>query len=198
MIVLALHADLSALQTAVLALMGFDLCGGAVVNAARTAGRRFHCLEQSARRSLIFCAAHIHTLVPAAVFPLFSMTIAIQFYIDLYWVGRLLRGSPVRAAASALSDRLRHRHCAPDDMGYSAATRRSCAASIHRLGASRDDDQASPSAPGAARRRSSPARMPPVRRDREPRQGTACTSYPHTLSALIQRGYAPAMSMPSA
>lgn len=79
-IVPALHADLSALQTAVLALMGFDLCGGAVVNAARTAGRRFHCPEQSARRSLIFCAAHIHTLVPAAVFPLFSMTIAIQFY----------------------------------------------------------------------------------------------------------------------
>ena len=47
MIVLALHADLSVLQTAVLTLMGFDLCGGAVVNATRAAGRRFHLTRDS-------------------------------------------------------------------------------------------------------------------------------------------------------
>lgn len=83
MIVLALHADLSALQTAVLALMGFDVCGGAVVNATQAAGRRFHHPEQPARRSLLFCAAHIHTLVLSAIFPIFPMTVAIQFYIGL-------------------------------------------------------------------------------------------------------------------
>lgn len=40
---------------------------------------------RSSRRSapLLFCTAHIHTLVLAAIFPLFSMTIAIQFYIGL-------------------------------------------------------------------------------------------------------------------
>ena len=96
MIVLALHADLSVLQTAVLTLMGFDLCGGAVVNATRAAGRRFHCPEQRARRSLLFCAAHIHILVLAAIFPLFSMTTAVQFYIGLVASCAAARCAPPR------------------------------------------------------------------------------------------------------
>lgn len=83
MIVLALHADLSVLQTAVLTVIGFDLCGGAVVNATKAAGRRFHHPEQPTRRSLLFCAAHIHVLVLATLFPIFPMTVAIQFYIGL-------------------------------------------------------------------------------------------------------------------
>lgn len=94
MIMLALHADLSALQTAVLALMGFDICGGAVVNATRAAEQRFHHAGNPAWRSVSFCAAHIHPLILAAVFPIFPMKAATIFYAGMVASCGVIRYTP--------------------------------------------------------------------------------------------------------
>ena len=48
---------------------GFDLFGGAVVNATPSCSRRFHTGKRSRGSALGFIAGHIHTLVLAAVLP---------------------------------------------------------------------------------------------------------------------------------
>ena len=48
---------------------GFDLFGGAVVNATPACSRRFHTGKRSRGSALGFIAGHIHTLVLAAVLP---------------------------------------------------------------------------------------------------------------------------------
>ncbi|ASO18303.1 hypothetical protein AHOG_03225 [Actinoalloteichus hoggarensis] len=68
------------LQVTVLALLGFDLFGGAVVNATAAATRRFHGARASRRRQWGFVAAHVHLLGVALVFPGYPWATAVVQY----------------------------------------------------------------------------------------------------------------------
>jgi len=59
----------------VLAVLGFDLFGGAVVNATAAVSRRFH-----TRRQVIFVAAHVHLPVLALILPAYPWSTAITLY----------------------------------------------------------------------------------------------------------------------
>ena len=52
--------------------------------------------DTGAETALGYGAAHIHTLVLAAIFPLFSMTTAVQFYIGLVTSCAAARCAPAR------------------------------------------------------------------------------------------------------
>ena len=78
--VLMLSTDLPLMATVVVALLALDLFGGAVVNATRSAKRRFHGPDRSARHHLGFVAAHIQPFVLALVVPDFTWTVAAAVY----------------------------------------------------------------------------------------------------------------------
>ncbi|ABP54803.1 hypothetical protein [Salinispora tropica] len=64
----------------VLAVLGFDLFGGAVVNATAAVSRRFHTGVTAARRQVIFVAAHVHLPVLALILPAYPWSTAITLY----------------------------------------------------------------------------------------------------------------------
>jgi hypothetical protein len=69
----AVHAGLAPLSVFVLAVVAFDLIGGAVVNATAAAKQRFH---RPGRRGRLlgFVAGHVHPLVLALLVPGFGWT----------------------------------------------------------------------------------------------------------------------------
>ncbi|MFI6871120.1 hypothetical protein [Nocardia sp. NPDC050406] len=74
-VTLAVRADLSALAIVVIAVVAFDLCGGAVVNATASAKRHFHREGRTARHHLLFVAIHLQPFLLALVvseFPWYS------------------------------------------------------------------------------------------------------------------------------
>lgn len=85
-------------RTLVLAVLAFDLFGGAVVNATPAAERRFHHPRHWLRRMIGFVAAHVHLLVVALLFPGYSWVAASCLYLGLV-------GSAV--AVTLTGDRLR-------------------------------------------------------------------------------------------
>ncbi len=78
----------------VLAVLGFDLFGGSVVNATASVSRRFHTGATAARRQVLFVAAHVHLPVLALILPAYPWSTAITLYI-----GTLAAAVLVAAAA---------------------------------------------------------------------------------------------------
>ncbi|MFD4441895.1 hypothetical protein ACFWPK_19180 [Nocardia sp. NPDC058519] len=77
---LAGYAGGSALVIAVVALVGFDLFGGAVVNATASAKRWFHRPGRDARHHLAFVAIHAQPFLLALVVPGFGWWTAAAIY----------------------------------------------------------------------------------------------------------------------
>ncbi|MFI7079257.1 hypothetical protein ACIBO1_18355 [Micromonospora sp. NPDC049903] len=80
-----------------LTVLGFDLFGGAVVNATVSASRRFHTGADVVRRQLVFVAAHVHLPVVALVLPAYPWSTAIVLY-----AGTLAAAVLIATAAPAL------------------------------------------------------------------------------------------------
>ncbi|MEV0855906.1 hypothetical protein [Nocardia fluminea] len=76
----ARHAGGSALVIIVVALVGFDLFGGAVVNATTSAKRWFHRPGRDARHHLAFVAIHLQPFLLALVVPGFGWWTAAAIY----------------------------------------------------------------------------------------------------------------------
>lgn len=90
-------ADYSVPIVLVLAVLGFDLVGGAVVNATASASRRFHTGTAAARRQVFFVATHVHLLVLALVLPAYPWSTAIALY-----AGTLAAAAAIAAASPTL------------------------------------------------------------------------------------------------
>ncbi|PZG38071.1 hypothetical protein C1I98_24815 [Spongiactinospora gelatinilytica] len=65
---------------AFLALAGFDLFGGTVVNATASAKRRFHRPGRTARHHFLFVAGHVHPFLMALLVPGFGWGAAVAVY----------------------------------------------------------------------------------------------------------------------
>jgi hypothetical protein len=78
--VLAADAGVPALPLVVVAVVAFDLFGGAVVNATPAAKRRFHGPGRTRRHHLGFVVAHVQPFVLALVVPGFGWTAAAVVY----------------------------------------------------------------------------------------------------------------------
>ncbi|WP_063056298.1 hypothetical protein [Nocardia salmonicida] len=89
---LAGHAGGSALVIAVVTLVGFDLFGGAVVNATDSAKRWFHRPGRQARHHLAFVAIHGQPFLLALVVPGFG-----------WWTAAAIYGLVVAAAVTVTS-----------------------------------------------------------------------------------------------
>ncbi|QGV81180.1 hypothetical protein [Streptomyces ficellus] len=94
-VALALHAGYAALPLIVVAVVAFDLFGGTVVNATRSAKRRFHRPGRTARHHLTFVAVHVQPFVLALLVPGFGWAAAGVVY------GVVLGGAAVVLAAPA-------------------------------------------------------------------------------------------------
>ncbi|MFD0424539.1 hypothetical protein [Streptomyces parvus] len=79
--VLALRAPYTWLSLTVIAVVAFDLFGGTVVNATRSAKRRFHRPGRSSRHHLGFVAAHVQPFVLALLVPGFDLLAASVIYV---------------------------------------------------------------------------------------------------------------------
>ncbi|OLT54621.1 hypothetical protein, partial [Cellulosimicrobium sp. CUA-896] len=79
-------AGLAVWQVALLALVGFDLFGGVVVNATVTGSRRFHAPGASRRGLVTFTAVHVHPLVVAALVPGLPWSTALVTYAGILGV----------------------------------------------------------------------------------------------------------------
>ncbi|GAB4585449.1 hypothetical protein [Nocardia sp. IFM 10818] len=79
-VALALRAELSVLAVAVIAVVAFDLCGGAVVNATASATRHFHRPGRAGRHHLTFVAIHVQPFLLALVVPDFGWLSAAALY----------------------------------------------------------------------------------------------------------------------
>ncbi|RBQ21904.1 hypothetical protein DP939_04325 [Spongiactinospora rosea] len=66
------HAGHGRPVVALLALAGFDLFGGTVVNATASAKRRFHRPGRTARHHFLFVAGHVHPFLMALLVPGFG------------------------------------------------------------------------------------------------------------------------------
>ncbi|MFC4373187.1 hypothetical protein ACFO5K_03650 [Nocardia halotolerans] len=75
-----LARDESALVIVVVALVGFDLFGGAVVNATAAAKRWFHRPGRGTRHHLAFVAVHVQPFLLALVVPGFGWVAAAAVY----------------------------------------------------------------------------------------------------------------------
>ncbi|WP_069387678.1 hypothetical protein [Cellulosimicrobium cellulans] len=82
-VLLAVRADLDAWQVALLALVGFDLFGGVVVNATVSGSRRFHAPGTPRRGLVTFTAVHVHPLVVAALVPGLPWSTALVTYAGI-------------------------------------------------------------------------------------------------------------------
>lgn len=73
---LATGDDVSRLALVVVAVLGFDLFGGAVANATDSARRWWHRAGRGPRQHLGFVAAHVHPFLVAALFEGFTWAYA--------------------------------------------------------------------------------------------------------------------------
>ncbi|NNH73863.1 hypothetical protein HLB23_29090 [Nocardia uniformis] len=78
---LAVHADLSLLAVIVIAVIAFDLCGGAVVNSTASAKRHFHRAGRTHWHHLGFVAIHVQPFILALVVPEFPWCSAAAVYL---------------------------------------------------------------------------------------------------------------------
>ncbi|MFJ9112010.1 hypothetical protein [Streptomyces sp. NPDC102283] len=78
--VLALRAQHTWLPLIVIAVVAFDLFGGTVVNATRSAKRRFHRPGRTRRHHFAFVAAHVQPFALALLVPGFGWTSAGAVY----------------------------------------------------------------------------------------------------------------------
>lgn len=76
----AVSAGLPPLSVAVIALIAFDLFGGAVVNATRAAKRWYHRAGRTARHHLTFVALHVQPFILAWAVPGYSWLAASVAY----------------------------------------------------------------------------------------------------------------------
>ena len=81
----------------VLAVLGFDIAGGVVVNATRAAARRFHHGPHWRRRSVLFVAAHVHPFVVALLFPEQTWWASAVLYLGLVVSALLITSTPLAA-----------------------------------------------------------------------------------------------------
>ncbi|MBL1073174.1 hypothetical protein JK358_02065 [Nocardia sp. 2] len=79
-VLLALDAGFPGLAVAVIALVAFDLCGGAVVNSSLAAKRHFHRPGRTHWHHLGFVAVHVQPFVLALVVPGFGWGSAALVY----------------------------------------------------------------------------------------------------------------------
>ncbi|MCP2259424.1 hypothetical protein LX15_003125 [Streptoalloteichus tenebrarius] len=77
---LTLHAGLPLLAVVVVALVAFDLFGGAVVNATHSAKRWYHREGRTNRHHLVFVAVHVQPFLLALVVPGLPWTTAATVY----------------------------------------------------------------------------------------------------------------------
>ncbi|WP_327151810.1 hypothetical protein [Nocardia sp. NBC_01329] len=93
---LAWDASLSPVVTVVVALVGFDLFGGAVVNATASAKQWYHRSGRSSRHHLGFVAAHIQPFVLALMVPGFGWWTASAIYAIVFLAAVAVVLSPRR------------------------------------------------------------------------------------------------------
>ena len=92
--VLAIDAGLASWLVVVLALLGFDLFGGAVVNATRSGSKRFHGPSATRWSGLGFAIFHVHPLLLALILPdEMPWLTAIVAYVGLLLATALIIGS---------------------------------------------------------------------------------------------------------
>lgn len=91
---LAIAAELPALPTIILIVVGFDLLGGVVVNATPSGSRRFHTPGTPRWQPLGFVAAHVHPFVLALVLPEMQWTTAIVAYAGIVFAAVLVILAP--------------------------------------------------------------------------------------------------------
>ncbi|MDI3421645.1 hypothetical protein [Streptomyces luteolus] len=92
-------ASMPSIAVVVVAVVAFDLFGGAAVNATSTAKRHFHRPGRTARHHLGFVAAHIQPFLLALAVPGFGWAAAATIY------GLALAGAVVVTAVNAESRR---------------------------------------------------------------------------------------------
>ncbi|MFF8831869.1 hypothetical protein [Streptomyces sp. NPDC015131] len=92
-VTLALHSRYAVLPLTVVAVVAFDLFGGTVVNATRSAKRRFHRPGRTARHHFAFVAVHVQPFALALLVPGFGWAAAGVVY------GVTLGGAAVVLAA---------------------------------------------------------------------------------------------------
>ncbi|NUT40077.1 MAG: hypothetical protein HOV86_08790 [Thermoactinospora sp.] len=109
--VLAVRASLPPLAVALIALVAFDLYGGAVVNATTSAKRWFHRPGRTARHHLLFVAVHVQPFLLAWAVPgvtwraaatIYLITLAAALIIE-FTPASLKRPAAFAAAALALA-----------------------------------------------------------------------------------------------
>ncbi|MFJ4876985.1 hypothetical protein ACIP93_17450 [Streptomyces sp. NPDC088745] len=104
--VLALRAPLPWPACVVLALVAFDLFGGAVVNSTRSAKRWYHRPGRTARHHLLFVAAHGQPFLLAWAVPGYGWTTALLVYVSVAAAAVLVTVAPAplrRPVAFALT-----------------------------------------------------------------------------------------------
>ncbi|MEV0245903.1 hypothetical protein AB0H76_04855 [Nocardia sp. NPDC050712] len=91
---LGLHADLELWRVAILALVAFDMFGGAVVNATGSAKRWYHRPGRSSAHHLGFVAVHVQPFVLAWILPGFSWLAASTIYATALLGALLVTATP--------------------------------------------------------------------------------------------------------
>lgn len=81
--VVCVLGEASSFATIVMAVVGFDLFGGVVVNATPSCSRRFHESRRSRWSAFGFFAGHVHMLVLAAALPEMPWVTAITSYVGI-------------------------------------------------------------------------------------------------------------------
>ncbi|QVQ51563.1 hypothetical protein J4H86_22685 [Spiractinospora alimapuensis] len=91
---LALRSELPVVAIVVVGVVAFDLFGGAVVNATRSAKRWYHREGRTARHHLLFVACHIQPFLLALVIPGFSWITATTIYAATLVAAVLVTAAP--------------------------------------------------------------------------------------------------------
>ncbi|WP_433491302.1 hypothetical protein [Nocardia grenadensis] len=90
----AWHAGGSVVVVGVIALVGFDMFGGAVVNATASAKRWYHRPGRSSRHHLGFVAAHVQPFILALIVPGFGWWTAAAIYAIVFLAAVAVAFSP--------------------------------------------------------------------------------------------------------
>lgn len=84
----------SAIQTLVAVLLAFDIGGGVVVNATRSAKRWWHRPGRSQRRQFAFFVLHVHPFLIAVLWPDFSWSSAFALYATMLAMALAVLSAP--------------------------------------------------------------------------------------------------------
>lgn len=91
---IGMRHDAAPVLLVVLALIGFDLLGGAAVNAMPSASARFHGRAGGRRHRLVFVALHGHVLLLALLVPALSWATALVLYAAVLAAAVLVEVAP--------------------------------------------------------------------------------------------------------